>query len=339
MKLVTKVLTVILFACIAITTNAQDTLYIYNSGGTIDKYDVTQIDSIKFTPPAQSGSDINADLVLEYSIAFEVASSYVSGTVDIDLDAIAALFEITKEELLAGIEKAEGALPIVGFAIEGTTGEDNPAVSNTSGPWGHWWDANGDVVGWGENAMVFAEWNIDEDLFTVGQYPDHLIPGQEITVIEGLSYNGKRAVIVINYTALDPGADNGVVVATQDLSIDINPKSDYTQDLLTFDLAAALAAIGVENAADAKFMTVKADGSFTDAYNADAPGFWYGLDGNLGAWGDNASVFNFWPGDNTIGIGQFPDRLAAGETYVIKCGLRAGDKIVMFTITINVVAP
>ena len=104
-----------------------------------------------------------------------------------------------------GIAQEDGAPEIKGFAIQGTTHADYASATNTGSTWGHWWNADGDVVNWGTTAMVFAEFDYDEGYFNVGQYPGHLTDEQTVTVIECLKYNEKRVRITsynVCYTKL-----------------------------------------------------------------------------------------------------------------------------------------
>ncbi|WP_340114895.1 DUF4859 domain-containing protein [Maribellus mangrovi] len=282
---------------------------------------------------------INADLVLEYSLDVTIsAASYDGGSLEIELDKIAEIFGITEEELIAGIAGESGAPEVKGFAIAGSTHADIAGASNTNAPWGHWWDRRGDLTEWGDSAMVFAEFYPDNGYFTIGQYPGHLTAGQEVTFIEALKYNEIRVAVKITVNAIAAGEITATVVSTQDLSIEVTAKSSYDADSLQFDLAQALTDLGVGSMDEVTFIGVNEDGSYATEYTADPPGYWYDLNGFVGGWGDNASVYTNYGvfADGYIGIGQYPDHLAAGETYNIKYGIMANNKIVMLNITITV---
>ncbi|MDX8338982.1 DUF4859 domain-containing protein [Draconibacterium sp. IB214405] len=286
---------------------------------------------------AQKNS-INADLILEYSMDMTISASlYDGGDLEIELDKIAAEFGITEEELLAGIGGESGAPEVKGFAIAGTTHADIASASNTNAPWGHWWDANGDLTAWGEDAMVFAEFYVENGYFSIGQYPGHLVEGQTVKFIEALKYNETRVAIVITVNAVAAGQITADVVSEQDLTIDVTAKSVYDPDPLEFDLQTVLSDLGIDSLTEATFIGVNEDGSYaTEAVTG--YGFWYDFNGFVGSWGDDASVYTNY-GDfeaNQISIGQYPDHLAEGETYLIKYGFMANNKIVMLNITINV---
>lgn len=296
-------------------------------------------DSIKQAQKNQ----INANLILQYSVDITISQTLYEGTtLAIDLDKIANLFGISKEELLAGIAGETDAPEIKGFAIEGTTHADNMVASNTNAPWGHWWDANGNVTTWGDNAMVFTEFDTETGEFSIGQYPGHLTDGQKITIIECLKYKEKRVAVVITITAHKAGQIAASIVNIQQLTLNVIPKSDYSQDPLLFDLDQTLRDLGVTSMDEVKFIGVKDDGSFTQETTTQN-GFWYDINGFVCTWGDNAKVFTTYGdpdagfGENYIGIGQMPDKLGGGQKIIIQYGFLANNKIEMLKITINVI--
>lgn len=297
--------------------------------------EIARQDSVK---EAQK-NHINANLVLNYSLEITTSKTVYDGApLTIELDKIATLFGISKDDLLKGIDGASGAPEIKGFAIEGSTHADKGTATNTNAPWGHWWNADGNITTWGDDAMVFCEFDVETGIFNVGQYPGHLTDGQTLKVIECLKYNEKRAAVVITITAKAPGKLTAPVVGTQDLKIDVLTKSVYDPDSLQFDLAKVKTDLGITSMSDAKWVGVNEDGSFATEYSSPPLGYWYDMKGFVGVWGDDASVYTSY-GDfqeNRIGIGQYPDHLKAGQTLTIQYGILANNKIEMLKITINV---
>lgn len=302
-----------------------------------EKAEMARQDSIK----EAERLNINANLILEYSLDVTISkTSYDGAALTIDVDKIAKLFGITNEELLAGIEGADGAPEIKGFAIEGSTHADNGTATNTNSPWGHWWDADGNTTKWGESAMVFAEFNTEEGKFNIGQYPSHLTDGQTVKIIECLKYNEKRVAVVITINAKTAGQITAPVVRTQDLTIDVLARSTYDMDSVLFNATQAKADLGVTSLSDVKFIAVNEDGSYNQECTAPPAGFWFDMNGFAGAWGDNASVYTSYGdlSENMIGIGQFPGHLKGGQSVTIQYGMLANNKIVMLKIKINVQA-
>ena len=114
-------------------------------------------------------------------------------------------------------------------------------ASNSNATWGHWFDANGNVVAWGDNAMVCCEYNTEDKFFNVMQFPKHLIDGQKVKVIEGLKYGEKRVAVVITVMAHGAEEITAPIVSTQKVSIDVNPASTYDMNNVKFDVSKVMA--------------------------------------------------------------------------------------------------
>ncbi len=285
-------------------------------------------------------NSINAGLILEYTADITISSTAYDGTdVAIDCDKIADFFGITREELLTGALAGEdNGVDVKGFAIEGTTHADNMVMSNSGAPWGHWWDKDGNVKNWGDESVVYAEFNAETGAFYVGQYPGHLTDGQTVKFIEALKYQDKRVAIIITATAKAREAVKAEIVATNQLTLETAPNDTYAAvPVPGFDAAAALAALGASSWDEVSWIATNADGSYAQEYSADPPGYWYDKEGFAGSWGDNASVYTAFDGENIL-IGQMPAQMTAGSTVTVSYGAMFGNKIVMNEITVNITA-
>lgn len=223
--------------------------------------------------------------------------------------------------------------------MQGATHSDYSGATNTGSTWGHWWGADSKVIDWGESAMVFAEFWSEDGGFYVGQFPGHLEDGQKITIIEALKYNDIRVAVVINVTAKAPGALSADVVSTQNLSIDVFPRLNYDADSIEFDLTQALTDLGVSSMEEVSFVSINEDGSYAQEAAIEGIGFYYDENGNPLLSEDGAKFYTYYGefSDNEISLGQIPDAIAEGETYTLKYGLLAGNKVVMLQVAVAVV--
>ena len=117
---------------------------------------------------------INADLILSYVVEDYPLTGWHNNELKIETDKIAALFGLTEEQVIAGINQEAGAPDIKGFAIQGSTHADVGSASNTNGTWGHWWDKEGNVekqsgvARFGQQAEIFVVWLGEVDVPHVG---------------------------------------------------------------------------------------------------------------------------------------------------------------------------
>lgn len=288
-------------------------------------------------------NQINANLILEYTLDITISETlYEGGTVAVDMAKIAELFGLSTDEVLAGIAGESGAPDVKGFAIEGTTHADNGTATNTNAPWGHWWNADGDITSWGDNARVYAEFDTETGVFNVGQMPGMLTDGQTVKFIEGLKYLDQRVAVVITVNAKGLQDVTATVVNTQKLSVDVTPSSTYDQVPVEFDLTKTLSDLGVSSMDEVKFVGLKEDGSYAQEYST-TNGFWFDVTGFAAAYGENSGVYTTYGdveefGESCIGIGQFPNKLEEGQSITINYGILANNKIEMLEITVNVIA-
>ncbi len=292
---------------------------------------------------------IDADLVIDITVEDYPSTQWASKSLTLDFAPVAELFGLTEDEIISGFQGNENAPAVEGFAIQSTSHADYPKASNTNGAWGHWWRIDGDVASTydEEASRFFLEWagyydeekgqNV-ESYFNVGQFPRRCVAGDEITVIECLKYQTKRVAFRITYKVIDRGEVQAGIAGTQKLTLTTTTAYDYEALPIEFDLSKACSDLGVSTLDGLAWIAGNADGSYAQEYTADAPGFWYDMDGFAGSWSDDASVYATYRADDPdkIYVGQFPSHLAEGTSLMIKFGVTAGDLIEMFEITVNI---
>ena len=261
---------------------------------------------------------INADLVIENTYEMVLSgTSYDGITVDVPFDKIGKLFGMSSDDVIIGMVNDN----VVGFAIEGSTHADKMTASNTNGLWGHWWDENGDITSWGDNARVFAEYYPEDEsgnlLYTIsiGQMPGKLVAGQQITFIECLKYQDKRFAwkITINVKAPESGTVDKFDFE-QTVQAQYVPNTTYAPTYVEFDRDGVLKALGVNSIAETTLMAESAPKEYT-ADQTGGNGFWMDETGLVTSWGNNSAFFIEYHGEedgkedilNCLNVGNFPD--------------------------------
>lgn len=146
------------------------------------------------------GSETPEDITFTYDVSFPVSSTdYVGATVSMDDDVmdLAEAFVLQPTEITDDMGES-----VLFYAVE-SDGSLN-AITTANG-YGHWFDASGDVISWGTDAMVYSEYDATNFSFTLGQYPGHLASGDTYTIKQALVYeyaSGQtvRATFVFNIT-------------------------------------------------------------------------------------------------------------------------------------------
>ena len=196
-----------------------------------------------------------------------------------------------------------------------------------------WYDMDGFVGSWGDNASVFC--GLYDGVIKLGQYPDHMHAGDQVTVHYGAYANGKIVLFNITLTIAESDDINAAtLVDTQVLTLETETTFGYeAEEVPGQDFGKLFADLGVSSIDEITWFGVQADGTYTQAYTADPNAFWYDLDGFVGSYGDNASVFCGLY-DGVIKVGQFPDRLHAGDKVTVQFGGYANGKAELFKVTV-----
>lgn len=303
---------------------------------------------------------INADLILEYTVTDYISSStWTYTSFEIDLEAIGECFGLSADDVAAGINQADGAPSITGFAIQASTHQDYTLNrSTTNGYWGHWFDVNGDAGVYSElealgTIAFYCEWQGDPDYdsnyFNVGQYPGQTTEPTTWTVYECLSYANKRVAVAITYNLVERGAVTASVVNTYDVDVTIQHSSDesvWPSEIVEFDIDAVLEDLGLSSTTDLEIIGVASDGSYTQDFTANS-GFWYNSDGEIDEYANGAFYIEYWGNDadnlvdypedaSLLYIGLMPVTFEGGESFDVQFGLMSGNSIVMLNVHLEV---
>lgn len=281
---------------------------------------------------------INADIIVEYNITLSEGDAYEGKELVVDWQPIADCFGTTVETLWQALDDGDAKA----LFIQGSNHADYAGGTTANGVLGYWCNKDGDVCSWGSDAAVYEEWWSEDGAFFVGQMPGSLVAGDVVTIMPGVKYQDKRAIIKMTFTIGEVQKVEAGVVHEQNLTIDLGVGSGdkYQPTALAFDYDAVLAALGVSELSTDMLVTYDANGEFVTKQNADL-GFWMSKDGPIGAWGEDASAWLSYGAieeANVIGVCLMPGAQEEGDVFHNSIGFMNGDKIAMLNITINVVA-
>ncbi|RFM31485.1 DUF4859 domain-containing protein [Chitinophaga silvisoli] len=140
----------------------------------------------------EGGNTDPTDIAFTYNVSVKNDPvNYNYTVVDLnngDLPKLINAFQLNRDDITANMGSS-----IKFYAIE-ANGQLNGTT--TANGYGHWFDASGNVIAWGTNAMVYSEFNEKNFQFTIGEYPGHVKVGDTFRISQALVYTnagGKQA--------------------------------------------------------------------------------------------------------------------------------------------------
>lgn len=248
-------------------------------------------------------------------------------------------------EIVIALGTLEGGVQvgndITFFAYNYSTKYEYTSPSTTN-YFGHWFDANGDVCNWGDQAYLFLEKQDTFSLnFTLGMYPSRPTVGNTYHIVEAMKYDDYKVAFLFNVTI---GEEIPVVypvttiVGTQTLDVSEEQDNTYASTPVAINAADIETAIGIapENA-ELYGIDASDDSLYIDGFTANV-GYWYNRTGDVCNWGNlGCALYAEYNVDNQeINVGQFPDSAIVGETYTIKMAFVNLDNLKQYNVVINV---
>jgi len=304
-----------------------------------------------------------ADLIIELNTTLNVGELYEGKELQFDFSQITDLFGLTLEELAAGVN--DGTVASCIYVYDGTNYSLNSASTTAGSKWSYWVDSKGNPCSWGAtDCSVYAEWygydienGADPNVINVGQFPDALSEGDEVTLIPTLKYQGKTAAVRIKITIVaaapfvDPESKPGTTPADMTKNITLTKDWDAewgaaTYDahddlcnafnMTTYELATAL------EAGDLKvYLNEVTDGA--PAYTANTGGYWINGEAQSTAYGSNSYIYtdvalDYEASTILIEMGNYPDESMCpkGVTLTYKFIFTNGTTTVTYNVTSTV---
>ncbi|MCX2678624.1 DUF4859 domain-containing protein [Galbibacter sp. EGI 63066] len=145
------------------------------------------------------GPPQNTTFTFDISFPYD-DEAYTGTTVELsseDLSQLAQAFVMQPSEISSAMGNE------ITFYAEESDGTLNPET--TANGYGHWFDVNGDVIGWGADATLFSEYNETDFSFSIGQYPGQTSHDTTYTIKQALVYEYEpgetvQATFVFNVT-------------------------------------------------------------------------------------------------------------------------------------------
>ena len=133
---------------------------------------------------------------------------------------------------------------------------------------------------------------------------------------------------------------NGTNVATTyNIAVMLPIDDNYATVSVNFDASEVATKLGLTAAtlSQATFFAQEPNGNTVTQSTANAPGHWFGKEGNVVEWGENAYMFSEADlANGTLAIGHYPNRVSNGDKYSFTQGLSHNGKTVLFKVTVSI---
>ena len=208
---------------------------------------------------------------------------------------------------------------------------------STTNYFGHWFDANGDVCSWGDQAYMFCEKQDTVSLkFTLGIFPERPPVGSVYHIVEAIKCDTTQVAILFNVTIGDIYVPITTVVGTQNIAFSAAVDTTYAATPQAIDAAAIQAGIACTPQA-ATLYGINADGSlYVKGFTANN-GYWFNAAGNVCNWGDDGCAIyaEYDPATQNINVGQFPKGTVVGQTYTARFGYVNLDNLKQYNVVLT----
>ncbi|MBR2900367.1 MAG: DUF4859 domain-containing protein [Fibrobacter sp.] len=147
--------------------------------------------------------------------------------------------------------------------------------------------------------------------------------------------SSSSAVPVSSSSVNAPAGETAVYEIKVTLPIDEN----YAPVVASFDVDEVAQKLGLKASAlsEATFFAQEPGGNKVLRSTANAPGHWFGSDGKVVEWGENAYVFSEADlSKGTLSVGHYPNRVSNGETYSFMQGISNDKNSVLFNVRVTI---
>ena len=240
------------------------------------------------------------------------------------------------------------------FSIEGNSASDklglrivhaNAAGKSSDNP-GDQWPSPGSTANTFFKSGTYSEFS--DDAYPAIRWYNGSTTGLKITDIgtpgDALTFCIGENCSEPSSSSSEPASSSSVEITVQKIALETTlPISDsyasVTLDLNGSKVASILGIKRTEIEDKVEFYGVEPDGSLNSKTTGEGTGHWFDKSGKIVAWDPNGSSIVFSNVDlttMTTKIGHMPNKVSAGETYVVKQAVVYGNKQVTFEVTITI---
>ena len=172
---------------------------------------------------------------------------------------------------------------------------------------------------------------------------DSPVPASSSSAISSSSKTSSSSSKITSSSSQIPASSSSVVVVgettTYSMNVTLPIDDNYATVKATFDVKDVASKLGLTAATISKatFFALEPDGGTNTTSTATGDGHWFGKNGSVVEWGENAYIFSEADiAGGTLSIGHYPNRVSNGETYSFTQGLSYNGKEVLFKVKVTI---
>lgn len=128
------------------------------------------------------------DTTVTMDVDLPVANSYSYTEVQFDMAAISQALGLSTAQMKTLGSSSSSNPSFFAATASGTKSWSPLTTSSTASYFGHWFNASGNICGYGNDSYIFAEINRNTYKAHIGQYPNRLVKGRTYTIRQGVRY-------------------------------------------------------------------------------------------------------------------------------------------------------
>ena len=188
------------------------------------------------------------------------------------------------------------------------------------------------------NVKYYNDFKLDYDWPEIGE-----APVSSSSVNQSSSSNvvvSSSSKVFTSSSSVSSSSWNGTNVATTyNIAVMLPIDDNYATVSVNFDASEVATKLGLTAAtlSQATFFAQEPNGNTVTQSTANAPGHWFGKEGNVVEWGENAYMFSEADlANGTLAVGHYPNRVSNGDKYSFTQGLSYNGKTVLFKVTVSI---
>ena len=181
------------------------------------------------------------------------------------------------------------------------------------------------------NVKYYNDFKLDYEWPEIGDSP---APASSSSAISSGDDKSSSSQVAASSSSV---AVNNAMIYTMNVTLPID--ENYATVSANFDVAEVAGKLGLTAAtlSTATFFAQEPDGKINTNSTASGNGHWFGKDGGVVEWGENAYVFSEVDlSKGTLAVGHYPNRVSNGETYSFTQGLSYNGKSVLFKVNVSI---